>query len=137
MWISQAAREAGVNVQTLRYYERCGLMPRPRRRASGYRDYESDAVRVVLFIKRAQELGFSLAEVEQLMRLRGVAAGERHRVRAIADRKVAEIDRKIRQLRAMRRALASLIDACRHAGDHECPIIEALAGRESRGSRAR
>jgi len=126
MQISAAAQEAGVNVQTLRYYERRGLLPRPARRASGYRDYRVDTIRVVRFIKRAQELGFSLDEIEQLIRLRGVTAGERHRVRAIAERKITEIDRKLAQLRAMRRALASLVEACRHAGAPACPIIEAL-----------
>jgi Cu(I)-responsive transcriptional regulator len=137
MWIGEAAQEAGVNVQSLRYYERRGLLPRPPRRASGYRDYQADAVHVVRFIKRAQALGFSLEEIEQLIRLRGVTAGERHRVRAIAERKIAEIDRKLAQLRAMRRALTALVLACRHAGAPACPIVEALAGRESQGSSAR
>ncbi|PYR55494.1 MAG: heavy metal-responsive transcriptional regulator [Acidobacteria bacterium] len=137
MWIGEAAHEAGVNVQTLRYYERRGLLSRPPRRASGYRHYRADAIRVVRFIKRAQELGFSLDEIEQLIELRGVTAGERHRVRAIAERKIAEIDRKRAQLRAMRRALATLVEACHHAGAPACPIIEALAGRESHGLSAR
>ncbi len=132
MWITETAREAGVNVQTIRYYERRGLLPRPHRRTSGYREYEADAVRVVRFIKRAQELGFSLDEVEQLIRLRGVASGERHRVRAIAERKIAEIDRKLTSLRSMRRALAGLVEACHGGGAATCPIIEALAGRDTR-----
>ena len=63
MWISQTAREAGVNPQTLRYYERRGLLARPPRRGSGYREYSADAVRIVRFIKKAQELGFSLDEL--------------------------------------------------------------------------
>ncbi len=126
MWIAKAAQEAGVNAQTLRYYERRGLLPKPRRHASGYREYQADAIRVVRFIKRAQQLGFSLDEVEQLIRLRGAAAGERHRVRAIAERKVAEIDRKVEQLRAMRRALTTLIGACHRGGAATCPIVEAL-----------
>ena len=70
MWISEAAEQAGVNVQTLRYYERRGLLPKPPRQTSGYREFPDDAVRVVRFIKRAQELGFSLNEVEELLRLR-------------------------------------------------------------------
>src|SRR5436305_7887145 len=99
MLITETAREAGVNTQTLRYYERRGLLPKPARRGSGYRDYSGEAVRLVRFIKRAQELGFSLDEVEELVGLRGVRRGERHRVRAIAERKIDDIDRKIAQLR--------------------------------------
>jgi Cu(I)-responsive transcriptional regulator len=124
--ITQTAREAGVNVQTLRYYERRGLLPKPTRGGSGYREYTDDAVRLVRFIKRAQELGFSLGEVEALVRLRGVRRGERHRVRAIAERKIADIERKIAQLQSMRAALQLLLDSCHSGGAAECPIIEAL-----------
>jgi Cu(I)-responsive transcriptional regulator len=126
MWITQTAKEAGVNVQTLRYYERRGLLPRPARRASGYREYAPDAVRIVRFIKRAQELGFSLDEAAQLIKLRGIRKGERHRVRAIAERKIEEIDRKITQLEAMRSALARLVRSCHDGGAADCQIIDAL-----------
>jgi Hg(II)-responsive transcriptional regulator len=126
MWISQTAREAGVNAQTLRYYERRGLLPRPPRRGSGYREYPADAVRIVRFIKKAQELGFSLDEIEELVRLRGVRRGERHRVRAIAERKIADIDQKIAHLQSMRAALDQLVASCRKGSDVECPIIDAL-----------
>jgi len=126
MWITETAREAGVNTQTLRYYERRGLLPKPPRRGSGYREYSDDAVRIVRFIKRAQELGFSLDEIEQLVRLRGVRRGERHRVRAIAERKIEEIDRKIAHLQSMRGALEQLVESCHRGGAAECPIIDAL-----------
>ena len=126
MWISQTAREAGVNAQTLRYYERRGLLPRPPRRGSGYREYPADAVRIVRFIKKAQELGFSLDEIEELVRLRGVRRGERHRVRAIAERKIADIDQKIAHLQSMRAALDRLVESCHNGGDADCPIIDAL-----------
>jgi MerR family mercuric resistance operon transcriptional regulator len=126
MLITETAREAGVNTQTLRYYERRGLLPKPARRGSGYRDYSDEAVRLVRFIKRAQELGFSLDEVEELVRLRGVRRAERHRVRAIAEHKIVDIDRKIAQLRSMRGALRQLVDACHRGAAAECPIIEAL-----------
>ena len=127
MWIGRTAKAAGVNAQTLRYYERRGLIPRPARRGAGYRDYSADAVQVVRFIKRAQELGFSLDEIEALIKLRGVRRGERHRVRAIAERKIAEIDRKIAHLHSMREALETLAESCHRGGAAECPIIEALA----------
>src|SRR5262245_48232190 len=108
MWITQTAQRAGVNVQTLRYYERRGLLPKPARRESGYREYAPETVRIVRFIKRAQELGFSLDEIEQLVKLRGVRRADRQRVRAIAERKIGEIDQKIAQLQSMRGALADL-----------------------------
>ena len=127
MWISQTAREAGVNAQTLRYYERRGLLPKPPRRGSGYREYPADAVRIVRFIKRAQELGFSLDEVEELVRLRGVRRGERHRVRAIAERKIADIDQQDRAPAVdARRARSSWSTSCHHGGAADCPIIDAL-----------
>ena len=75
---SELARQCGLNLQTLRYYERRGLLPQPPRRGA-FRTYADEAVRIVQFIKRAQELGFSLDEVEQLLRLRGVPPHERHR----------------------------------------------------------
>src|SRR5207244_6106668 len=88
MRIGAAAELAGVNVQTLRYYERRGLLPRPPRRDSGYREFPDEAVRLVRFIKRAQDLGFSLDEVEELIRLRSGIPRERARVRAVAERRV-------------------------------------------------
>jgi Cu(I)-responsive transcriptional regulator len=127
MWISRTAKAAGVNAQTLRYYERRGLIGRARRGRSGYREYSADAVDVVRFIKRAQDLGFTLDEIDELIKLRGVRRAERHRVRAIAERKIGEIDHKIAQLQKMRDALALLVASCHRGGDAECPIIEALA----------
>jgi Cu(I)-responsive transcriptional regulator len=126
MWITEAAKEAGVNAQTLRYYERRGLLPKPPRRGSGYREYAPDAVRIVRFIKRAQELGFSLDEVEELVRLRGIRRSERHRVRALAERKIADIDARIAHLQSMRDALDQLVASCHGGGKAECPIIDAL-----------
>jgi Cu(I)-responsive transcriptional regulator len=128
MWIAQAARQAGVNAQTLRYYERRGLLPKPARRDSGYREYPDDTIRIVRFIKRAQELGFSLDEIGELVKLRGVRRQQRHRVRAIAERKIEDIDQKIQQLQSMRIALTALVRACHAGGPAECQIIEALGG---------
>jgi Cu(I)-responsive transcriptional regulator len=126
MWIGRTAKAAGVNAQTLRYYERRGLIGRARRGRSGYREYSDDAVAVVRFIKRAQELGFSLDEIEELITLRGVRRAERHRVRAIAQRKIADIDERIAHLQSMRDALQTLVASCHRGGAAECPIIEAL-----------
>jgi Cu(I)-responsive transcriptional regulator len=126
MWISEAAGQAGVNIQTLRYYERRGLLPKAPRRASGYREFPADAVRTVRFIKRAQELGFSLDEVEELMRLQRSPHRGRARIRRVSERRIAQIDQKIEALQRMRKALSTLVHACHEGTTLECPIIEAL-----------
>jgi Hg(II)-responsive transcriptional regulator len=126
MWISEAADQAGVNVQTLRYYERRGLLPKPPRRTSGYRDYRDDSVRTVRFIKRAQELGFSLDEVEELLALRRQSPRNRQRLRSVAERRIQQIDRKIAELERMRAALRTLVHTCQAGTTLACPIIEAL-----------
>ena len=128
MRIGAAAEQAGVNVQTLRYYERRGLLPQPPRRESGYREFPDDAVRVVRFIKRAQDLGFTLDEVEELLTLRNDKRRDRARVRAVAEHRIREIDQKIAELQAMKRALGHLVHCCRDGTTLECPIIEALDG---------
>ena len=128
MRIGAAAERAGVNVQTLRYYERRGLLPRPPRRESGYREFPDDAVRVVRFIKRAQDLGFALDEVAELLKLRNEKRRDRARIRTIAERRMKPIDRKLAELQAMRKALGHLVHCCRDGSTLECPIIEALDG---------
>jgi Hg(II)-responsive transcriptional regulator len=127
MWISQAAEQAGVNVQTFRYYERRGLLPKPPRRTSGYREFPDDAVRIVRFIKRAQDLGFSLDEVEELLRLRRHSGRNRERIRSLAERRIADIEHKIAELDRMRGALKTLVHSCHAGATLECPIIEALS----------
>lgn len=131
MWVSEAARKAGVNVQTLRYYERRGLLPQPPRRASGYRELPDEAVRVVRFIKRAQQLGFSLDEVEQLLRLRRDGGRNRRQIRALAERQLRQIEQKIDELDRMRSALRTLVSSCREGRTPECPLLEALDDDES------
>jgi Hg(II)-responsive transcriptional regulator len=126
MWIGETAEQAGVNVQTLRYYERRGLLPKPPRRASGYREFPDDAVRVVRFIKRAQELGFSLDEVEDLLKLRRGSRLNRKQIRSVAERRVRQIEQKISELARMRAALRRLVHACHEGATLDCPIIEAL-----------
>jgi Cu(I)-responsive transcriptional regulator len=128
MRIGTAAEQAGVNVQTLRYYEKRGLLPRPPRRPSGYREFPDDAVRIVRFIKRAQDLGFTLDEVEELLRLRHERRRDRVRIQAVAEHRIGQIDRKVAELQAMKKALSLLIRCCRQGSTLECPIIEALEG---------
>ena len=123
----QLAREAGVKVATVRYYERRGLLKAGGRSASGYHHYEPDAVQRLRFIRRAQELGFTLAEVEELLALR-VEAGQRcEEVREQAEAKIADMQRKIGDLQRMKKALSSLVEACRREqGSGRCPVVEAL-----------
>lgn len=127
MRIGELATRAAVNVQTLRYYERRGLLPEPARRQSGYRQYDNDAVRRVRFIKHAQALGFTLEEIAALMALRvnpGTACPE---VESRAEATIGRIDRHIADLRRMRRVLAGLTRACvRQHRTGDCPILQAL-----------
>lgn len=125
--IGQVASAAHVNVETIRYYERRGLMPPPERSRSGYRQYEPAAVRRLRFVKRAQALGFTLAEIGELLDLRADPVRSCEQVEAEASRAIARIDRQIEELERMREALAPLRRACheRPPGE-ECPILDAL-----------
>jgi MerR family mercuric resistance operon transcriptional regulator len=125
--IGDVAKRGGVNLQTIRYYEREGLLPEPPRLASGYRLFPEAAVRRVRFIKRAQELGFSLAEIRELLLLRENADAGAQDMRERARAKVADIEEKIRTLRAMKKALNALAESCPGCGPlSECPILDAL-----------
>jgi Hg(II)-responsive transcriptional regulator len=128
MRIGEVASRAGVHVETLRYYERRGLLQEPERRPSGYRSYEENSVRVVRFIKRAQELGFTLADIEDLLRLADAGGRESCReVRALASAKIEDMDRRIAALRAMRASLVALVETCPPRGrPSECPLLEAI-----------
>lgn len=124
----QVAAAAGVNVETLRYYERRGILAEPRRlNGSGFRQYPPEAVKVVRFVKQAQELGFTLAEVEELLSLRKDHRRSCTEVRAAATTKIEDVDLKIRKLRAMKRALTVLVKSCTGRGStRECPILDAI-----------
>jgi MerR family mercuric resistance operon transcriptional regulator len=121
------AKLGGVNLETIRYYERRGLLPKPSRAASGYRAFGPDALRRLRFIKRAQGLGFSLREVKQLLALRVRPGTPCAEVRARAEAKIVDIDAKLRTLRAMKRALVRLAAACAGRGSvSACPILDSL-----------
>lgn len=127
MRIGAVAARAGVNIQTLRYYERRGLLEAPERTAAGYREYPSETVQLIRFVKRAQDLGFTLAEIEELIALRDASGRRRGDVRALAEAKMRDIDQKLAQLQAMRSALYTLIDSCVCGKERPtCPILEAL-----------
>jgi Hg(II)-responsive transcriptional regulator len=134
MTIGEVATGAGVNVQTLRYYERRGILAPPQRTASGYRKYPSETVRLIRFIKRAQDLGFTLEEVEELLALR--RHRNRQKARSMAASKLQSIDAKLRDLQRMKGALETLVDACSCTGNAvHCPILEALDGEENGDAR--
>jgi MerR family mercuric resistance operon transcriptional regulator len=125
MTIGKLHQRTGVLVETIRYYERIGILPRPARTQSGYRRYGlADAKRLTL-VKRARELGFSLAEIRALLSL----AGDGRRcadARAIAEQHVADIRTKIADLRTMKRVLDRAIDDCRDGRMAGCPLLDAL-----------
>ena len=125
--IGDVAAQAHVNVETLRYYERRGILRSPKRSSAGYREYPTDTVRLIRFIKRAQELGFTLDEIEELIALRQTPSKRRNKVQALAAAKLQAIDGKIARLEAMRDALAPLLEVCACGAENvTCPILEAL-----------
>ncbi len=123
--ISNVARAAGINLETIRYYQRRGLMREPPKPHQGYRLYSPDTVDRLRFIKRAQELGFTLAEIKKLLSL---GDGHCRETRGLAERKLSLIQGRIRDLKAMERVLNTLVQACSRHGDNPgCPIIETLS----------
>lgn len=125
--IGQLAKEANVHVETVRYYERRGLLAAAGRRSSGYRQYAADAVGRIRFIKRAQELGFSLHEIAELLSLRVEAQTACTEVKQRAEAKVAEIEQKLEALQRMRQVLLELLQHCdMEEPTGECPILAAL-----------
>jgi MerR family mercuric resistance operon transcriptional regulator len=129
MTIGEVADRSSVNVQTIRYYERRGLLPTPRRSPGGYRQYSADNVHRIRFIKRAQALGFSLDKISELLALRVDPSSNCEEVLHHAEIKLRDIDERIEALRRMRRSLESLVGACRERRTTSaCPILEVLEG---------
>ncbi|WP_199099800.1 heavy metal-responsive transcriptional regulator [Dyella sp. ASV21] len=131
MTIGAVAKRAGVAIDTIRYYEREGLLPEPQRRESGYRTYGESAVRQLRFIRRAKGLGFTLEEIRDLLAL----SADRHRgVKAVKQRakaRLAAIDERIAELTRVREGLEQLIEACPgHGAPEQCPILRALTDQE-------
>ncbi len=123
----ELAKEAGVNVETLRFYEREGLLPEPPRRASGYREYPPDTVQRIRFIQRAKDLGFTLREIKGLLELRVDPETTCAEVKAQAAEKIADVKQKISDLKRIERALNKLMNTCRGSGTiDDCPILKHL-----------
>ena len=129
MTISKAARNAGVGVETIRFYERKGLIDQPRKPLdAGFRVYPEETVQRIRFIRQAQAIGFSLHEINELLSLRADPAADCSNVRERASVKLAEVNRKITRLEDIRDALQDLIAACPGRGAlRVCSIIETLA----------
>ncbi len=135
--IGQVARRADVGIETVRFYERQGLIDEPPRRESGYRQYPQEAVARLRFIKRAKELGFSLKEIRELLRLRFDPATTCAAVRSRAKAKIMDIEGKIEALQAIKKVLGKLTTACSGRGPlSQCPILEALDYQERSGCRS-
>jgi MerR family transcriptional regulator, mercuric resistance operon regulatory protein len=128
MRTSELADRAGVNRETLRYYERRGLLDTPPRTTGAYRDYPDAAVDLLRFVKRAQELGFTLDEIEELLHLDGGGPDSCDAARALAEARKADLEARIADLQHMRDSLAELVATCdQPRADRSCPLLSAIA----------
>ena len=126
MKISEAAASSGCHLETIRYYERVGLMPKPHRTASGYREYRDDEVDRLRFINRSRDLGFSLDEIRSLLRLDSDRTLSCSEIDAIAREHLADIRGKIRELNRIARELDRTISACSGGARAKCSILATL-----------
>jgi len=125
--IGRLAKRANVGIDTVRFYERRGLLPEPTRSPSGYRLYQTDSINRIRFIRRAKELGFTLNEIELLLKLQD-QGGRKTEVRDLTRNKISQIDANIRDLQKIRSALQGLSDRCTGKGNIDsCPIIDAMS----------
>lgn len=131
MKIGEAASESGCHLETIRYYERVGLLPRPKRLANGYRQYTRAEVDRLRFIARARELGFSLDEVRNLIRLGERADLSCAEVDRVAREQLAKVEMRIREMKRIARELKKTIDSCKQQSCGDCAILGALQGEES------
>ena len=128
MNIGTVARQSGVPAKTIRYYESVGLIDAADRAASGYRVYDRHDVETLRFVQRARSLGFSVDAVGNLLALWRDRSRSSAEVKALAERRVVDIDRKIAELAEMRATLTHLMEHCRGDDRPECPILQGLAG---------
>ena len=128
MNIGEAAHRSGVSAKMVRHYESLGLLPTVSRTDSGYRQYGENEVHVLRFIKRGRELGFSMAEIAELVGLWRNRRRSSARVRSIAQRHADDLAERIEAMREMQRTLQHLIDCCHGDERPDCPILDDLAG---------
>lgn len=129
MKIGELSRRADVGIDTVRYYEKEGLLPRAVRLASGYRSYDGGDLRRLRFIRRAKGLGFTLPEIRELLELSSRRDDDMAAMKAAAVEKIADVQARIAELERVRAGLSALIDSCPgHGALGQCPILGALAG---------
>jgi Cu(I)-responsive transcriptional regulator len=129
MKIGEASSASGVSQRMIRHYEKIGLMPKPARRDSGYRDYDERDVHTLRFIGRARDAGFPIEEIRQLLALWHDRERSSADVKALALARAAQLKRKARELEAMRRSLEHLAERCHGDGRPDCPILIDLEGK--------
>ena len=130
--IGKLAKHSGVGIDTVRFYERQGLLPKAARSQGGYRQYASGDVDRLRFIRRAKALGFSLEEIRQLLKL-NAASGSRASVKKLAEHRLADLDQRLAEMASIRNALATLVKRCSGAGPVKgCPIIEGVLAHDER-----
>jgi DNA-binding transcriptional MerR regulator len=127
MTIGQVAKLAGVGVETIRFYEREGLLNKPKRKQSGYRLFGPEVVNRIKFIKSVKELGFSLKEIRELLFLRADSKGNAKEVKRRIDLKIVQIDRRIEDLRRVRAALAQVSRSAGRGPTTESPLLDVLS----------
>lgn len=124
MKIGEIAKRSGMGIETIRYYEREGLLLEPKRRPSGYRQYDESTIDRLEYIRRAKELGFTLAEIRELLALSYHAHSGCDHVRRQAEAKVADIEKRIRSLQRLKRSLFKIVERCRKKNSSEdCPLV--------------
>jgi MerR family mercuric resistance operon transcriptional regulator len=123
--IGELSRQAGVNIETIRYYERIGLLAHPPRTRAGHRSFGTESCRALAFIKRCRELGFGLDDIRNLLSLRDAGAPCKN-VRAVAARHLKEVQSKIRDLSKMEATLAKAVAACTNDESPDCPVLDSL-----------
>ncbi len=129
--IGQVAQRVGVGIETIRFYERKGLIDEPPRKASGYRQYDEDHISRLGFIQQAKQLGFSLKEIGELLSLKAKSGTTSREIKQMAETKLADIEGKLKMLRRMQRTLKKLVDQCPGQGPtSDCPILEALNSKD-------
>jgi len=127
-FVGQLAKEVGINVETVRYYEKLKLLPKPKRRESRYRVYDENDLKRLLFIKRLKELGFTLKEIKELLNLKIESTATCGDVKNLAGHKVIDIEKRIKDLKNIKNVLIKLINqcVCEEVSSDECPILESI-----------
>lgn len=127
-FVGQLVKEVGINVETIRYYEKLKLLPKPKRKESRYRVYDENDLKRLLFIKRAKELGFTLKEIKELFGLKIDSAAKCGDVKHLTEHKLKDVENKIDDLKKIKSVLLKLINQCvnEEVSSDECPILESI-----------